>query len=605
MSFPRLVFLTGLLAAGVSGCAEKTAGAPADTAESAAVTPGSAPDWRPWSAGVFAESKRTGKPVLLDLEARWCHWCHVMDEKTYADTRIQKVLRKHFITVRVDQDSRPDLANRYEDYGWPATVVFAPDGRELAKRRGFVRPDAMLTLLRDTLAGKVSEEANPGPPVVSGNAALTPAALASLRTAWLSGYDEKFGGWGFSHKFLDADTVEYALREAAGGDARAAAMSRATLRLELRIHDPVWGGAYQYSAEGWDEPHFEKLLTGQADNVRTYARAFTRTGDPAYRDAALAVHRYVRRFLTSPEGLVYVSQDADLKPGEHAADYFVLDDAARLKRGIPKVDTHLYSRQNGDYALALVALAESTGDETFAVEAERAALWVVKNRALPGGGFRHDAKDTAGPYLADTLAMGRAFLALYEHTGDTRWLNRAGSAAGFIAGNFRMPSGGFASSVATPGVFPAPLPQFDENVNLARFATALGRVTGKQEYRVVAGEALAYASARASGGERGFYTGGLLLAEREFSNEPVHVLVVGAKSDPAALALFRAALAYPDANRLIEWWDPAAGPAPRGEDYYPRSEKPAAFLCANGACSAPIEAPEKLKQRLLASVREK
>jgi uncharacterized protein YyaL (SSP411 family) len=89
-------------------------------------------EWQPWSEAVFERAKHENRFVLLDLEAVWCHWCHVMDDKTYRDPEVVKLIRSRYIAVKVDQDANPDLSNRYEDYGWPATVVFAADGSELA-----------------------------------------------------------------------------------------------------------------------------------------------------------------------------------------------------------------------------------------------------------------------------------------------------------------------------------------------------------------------------------------------------------------------------------------------------------------------------------------
>ena len=115
------------------------------TAGSQSSAPNSTPreshlNWRPWSDAVFVEARRGHCFVLLDLEAVWCHWCHVMDANTYSDPEVIKLLQAHYITVKVDQDSRPDLSNRHEDYGWPATVVFDGDGHEIVKRQGnFVR----------------------------------------------------------------------------------------------------------------------------------------------------------------------------------------------------------------------------------------------------------------------------------------------------------------------------------------------------------------------------------------------------------------------------------------------------------------------------------
>ncbi len=96
--------------------------------------------WHPWSNEIFAQATREHKFVLLDLEAVWCHWCHAMDQETYSDRAVQRLMSKSYIAVKVDQDSRPDLSNRYEDYGWPATVILKADGSEIVKRQGYLPP---------------------------------------------------------------------------------------------------------------------------------------------------------------------------------------------------------------------------------------------------------------------------------------------------------------------------------------------------------------------------------------------------------------------------------------------------------------------------------
>jgi uncharacterized protein YyaL (SSP411 family) len=567
----------------------------------AAEQPAGAIVWHAWSPEIFAQARRENKFVLLDLEAVWCHWCHVMAETTYPDPTVVRLLQSRYLAVRVDQDSRPDLANRYEDYGWPATIIFAPDGSELVKRQGYVPPKEMRSLLQ-----AVIDDPTPGPSVRPETA--TPAATATelggarrtaLLHAWTEGYDDRAGGWGFSHKFLDWDSVELALRRAAA-DPRAAQMARDTLRLQRKLLDPVWGGVYQYSVGGdWNEPHFEKIMQMQAENLRTYAQAYARRHDPADLATARAIYGYLRAFLTSPDGVVYTSQDADLVPGEHSADYYALDDAGRRARGLPRIDQHIYARENGWVIAALCQLAAVTGDNAYRTEAERAARWVLAHRALPGGGFRHDERDAAGPYLGDTLAMGRAFLALHQLTQERAWLDHATAAAQFIGAHFARGAGaGFASSDTTVNAFPAPRPQFDENVNLVRWATALAATTGRAEFRALASAALRWLLAPGTADGRGFYVAGLLLAEEEARTDPVHVAIVGRRDDPTAQAMFAAALRLPEAHKLVEWWDRREGPAPRGEEIYPELDRTAAFLCANGACSSPILTAAALTARL-------
>jgi len=577
MISPRRLLLLTLGALGAFG----TSGARAESIS-----------WRPWSPEVFAQAKREHKFVLLDLEAVWCHWCHVMDDTTYRDPRVIALFGRNYVAVRVDQDSRPDLSNRYGDYGWPATIIYAPDGGEIVKKQGYITPGGMARLLQAVVddPSPVDYHDTPPEPVAATATSLSTARLAALRRQWLAGYDDKGGGWGFSHKYLDWDNVELALRDGQTGDLAAARRARETLRLQRRLLDPVWGGVYQYSVDGgWDEPHFEKIMEMQAENLRIYSLAWAQWGDPAYRETAQAIRGYLRDFLTSPEGAFYVSQDADLPSGEPGAGYYALGDAERRARGFPRIDRHCYARENGWAIAALAQFAAVTGDAAARGEAERAARWVIARRALPGGGFRHDERDAAGPYLADTLAMGRAFLDLYQLTADRAWLARAAAAADFIRGHFgRGGAAGFASSDATRPVFPAPRPQFDENVAVARFASALASATGQPEHREMAATALRWLLAPGMTDGRGFYVAGLLLAEQEARTDPLHVAVIGRKDDGAARALFAAALRVPTAHKLVEWWDRREGPAPRGEDIYPNLERSAAFVCNHGACSLPV-----------------
>ena len=133
---------------------------------------------------------------------------------------------------------------------------------------------------------------------------------------------------------------------------------------------------------------------------------------------------------------------------------------------------------------------------------------------------------------------------------------------------------------------------------VARFARALLEETGRDEYRVMAANALRWLVAPAVTGNRGFAVAGLLLAEDEARTDPLHVAIIGRKDDPVARSLFETALRAPTGHKLIEWWDPRTEPAPRGEDIYPRFPRAAAFVCSNGTCSSPIFTAKALAARL-------
>src|SRR5437667_248309 len=116
-----------------------------------------------WSDGgddLFTRAATEKRFVILDLEAVWCHWCHVMEKTTYANPQVQELLASKYLPVRVDQDANPDLSSRYGDWGWPATIVFGPDGTEIAKIRGYIEPERMQSLLK-----AIIDDPSPGPSV--------------------------------------------------------------------------------------------------------------------------------------------------------------------------------------------------------------------------------------------------------------------------------------------------------------------------------------------------------------------------------------------------------------------------------------------------------
>ena len=555
--------------------------------------------WRPWSASVFTDAKREHKFVLLDLQAVWCHWCHVMDKETYADPAVIALINSRYIAVRADQDANPDLSNRYEDYGWPATVVFNAEGGEIVKRQGYIPPRPMASMLQAILT-----DPTPGPSVTNprGSSVGAPADLETLRKAVVTGFDSKLGGFGGGHKFLDWDSIEYLIARGLNGDAPSAAMAKQTLDGALKLIDPVWGGADQYSIDDWDHPHFEKLIQMQAQDMRIFALAYAAYHDPAYLDAAKRIHGYVRQFLTSPDGAVYVSQDADIVDGEAPEPYYKLNDAGRRKLGIPRIDRHVYARENGWWIESLCQLYAVTGDENLRDEAVRDARRIVATRAVESGGFRH-GEEISGPiFLGDTLFMGRAFAALAQVTGDPIWSQRSEEAASFVRAHFTSTDGkGFATATrsAVDGSF-QPQPEYDENVALARWANLLAHESGNKDDAAMAASALDYARDGAPG--RFAYVGGYLLAQGEAKVDPLHIVVIGSRGSPDARALFFEALAAPVYYKQVEWFDPTdtSRPVPA---LYPKLAKPAAFLCANQACSAPVDTAADLARLIARKLR--
>ena len=554
--------------------------------------------WQPWSDAVFAQAKSEGRFVLLDLGTVWCHWCHVMEEVTYRDSAVIDLVGKRYLAVRVDADARPDLSNRYEDYGWPATIVFNSDGGEIVKRRGYLPPDQMASMLQ-----AIIDDPSPGPSVVAerplvptGETALGSDRQNELRQKLIDSYDHTNRGWGTSQKFLDWDTIEFCMAQTERGDQTFDGMARETLAAQLNLLDPAWGGVYQYSTDGdWQHPHFEKIMQMQAENLRIYALAYAHWHDDTYLQAANRTRRYLKNFLTSPDGAFYTSQDADLIDGKHGGEYFQLGDSDRRKLGTPRIDTHIYARENGWAINALAVLYAASGERECLDDAIRAADWICSHRDLSKGGFRHDAADPAGPYLGDTVSMGRAFLALYASTGNRGWLQKAENAVEFISENFASDLGYLTSGHL--GALKSQ-PQLDENVAVVRVANLLWHYTGNEEFKKVAERAMRFVATPGATDRRGYLVAGVLLADQEITSSPLHVTVVGQKDDPKAQELFAAVIRQPKTYKRSEWLDEREGALPNSDVGYPTLPKAAAFLCTDQSCSAPVFAVDDLIEKI-------
>jgi uncharacterized protein YyaL (SSP411 family) len=261
------------------------------------------------------------------------------------------LLKSKYLPVRVDQDANPDLSSRYGDWGWPATIIFAADGTEIVKWRGYLPPERMAALLQ-----AVIEDPSPGPSVVE-QAEIVPAESPLLDKAQRAellrrsdaGYDTVHGGFGPFQRFIDTDSMDLLLTGAEKGDPMAAKRARQTLDAALALIDREWGGIYQYSdALDWSSPHYEKIMWYQANGLRQYVQAYALWKDPRYLAAAEDLKRFLLTKLRSAEGAFYTSQDADIDETMPGKSFYALSAEERAKLGRePRIDTHIYARENG------------------------------------------------------------------------------------------------------------------------------------------------------------------------------------------------------------------------------------------------------------------
>jgi uncharacterized protein YyaL (SSP411 family) len=303
--------------------------------------------WWPWCADAFERARVEDKPILLDIGAAWCHWCHVMDRESYEDPAVAELVNRHFVAVKVDRDERPDVDARYQravqamagEGGWPLTVFLTPDGEAFyggtyfPPEDRFGRPsfrrvlEAVADLYR-TRRERVAEAAARLREALARDAEPEPADAAEPSPRWRDealdaiarAFDVRYGGFGDAPKFPHPTAVDLALD--AYVETRldwVAEIVRKTLAGMAKggIHDQLGGGFHRYATDArWIVPHFEKMAYDNSELLRTYARAYAVFGDPLYREVAEGIVRWVLEVMHDPAGGFYASQDADVGPDD-------------------------------------------------------------------------------------------------------------------------------------------------------------------------------------------------------------------------------------------------------------------------------------------------
>lgn len=517
--------------------------------------------WFPWGKEALDTARDEDKPLFVSIGYASCHWCHVMAHESFEDPEVAAVLSETFVSVKVDREERPDLDTVYMaatqaltgSGGWPMSVFCTPDGRPFyagtyfppVERHGmpsfrrviealadaWTNERAQVLEQADALAGAVQRELRLAEALQQDARGDTspesPSARPALRLAGLgdadagafdadalvhqvvagvaAGFDPEWGGFGPAPKFPRPTLVELCLREARRGGADAAPAREMGMRtLDAMaaggIYDHLVGGFCRYATDTrWLVPHFEKMLTDQALLARAYLHAWQDGGRADYGVVLNETLDFVLRDLSTPEGALYSSFDADAGGVEGAHATFTLDElrailpaplvepaaawygitpggnwegrsipcrpvgaplvrppdveearillaAARAERVQPARDEKVLTEWNAMAVATLAETAGATGRTDYGQRAEEVGefLWSSMYdgerlmRSWQGGRARHLAVATDYAWLAE------ASFRLSEWTGRTVWRERAVLAAGQLLDLFwDDESGGF------------------------------------------------------------------------------------------------------------------------------------------------------------------
>jgi uncharacterized protein YyaL (SSP411 family) len=308
--------------------------------------------WHEWGEEAFAAAQHDNKPVLLDIGAVWCHWCHVMDRESYESAEVAQIINREYIAVKVDRDERPDVDSRYQlavsaisgTGGWPLTVFLTPDGRPFYGGTYFPpadqwgRPSFKKILLaiadaykqrRDEVLKSAEEAMN-----VLSNAEnfshhhreFSPRLVGIMVQSALPIFDEKNGGFGSAPKFPHPAAIDLLIDwYARTREERVATVITTTLTKMARggVYDQLAGGFHRYSVdEHWTVPHFEKMSYDNSELLKNYVHAYQVFGYEFYAHVARDIIRWMDEWLSDREhGGFYASQDADINLDDDG-DYF-------------------------------------------------------------------------------------------------------------------------------------------------------------------------------------------------------------------------------------------------------------------------------------------
>ncbi|AHC50707.1 thioredoxin [Sulfolobus acidocaldarius SUSAZ] len=303
---------------------------------------GSPIDWFPWSDEAFDKAKKEDKPVLVDVGASWCHWCHVMDETTYEDKEVIDLINKNFVAIKVDRDEMPDLDRRLQlavssitgESGWPLTVFMTPDGKvffggtyfppeDSYGRVGFKRLLNEIVRLWKNERDKIFQTAN------SLHSSLQNLGYQKVEAHWdqvesivsyiASNFDFENGGllgsMKFPHPTIDQLLIAYSFYTKSDTEAK---LSMFTLKKMYYggIFDQVGGGFHRYTVDSeWYVPHFEKLLIDNAELLISYMQAYMQSEDIEILDAMNMTVNFILRELSTVDGFSN-SVDADSEGAE-------------------------------------------------------------------------------------------------------------------------------------------------------------------------------------------------------------------------------------------------------------------------------------------------
>ncbi|MGD2088460.1 MAG: thioredoxin domain-containing protein [Candidatus Aminicenantes bacterium] len=444
-------------------------------------------DWYPWGQEALEKAKKENKLLIISIGYAACHWCHVMEEESFSNEEVAEVMNKHFVSIKVDREERPDIDQVYMDAahlltgqgGWPLNAIALPDGRPIFAgtyypREQWVRilkkihelyranPQQLEQQAENLTKGIRTASAvdfNPGKPEFDPN---TPDQIVDN---WKNIIDFEWGGERRAPKFPLPIGYRYLLtyhhltqnnagKQALGKKALEAVEVTLDRMAMGGIYDQASGGFARYSTDAyWKVPHFEKMLYDNGQLVSLYSYAYQLTKDPLYKAVVYETLEFVERELTSPQvpnggrGF-YSSLDADSEGDEGKFYIWTKSEIQNLLGKDAQLIIDYYNiTDSGNWENGQNILYRTKPDETFAAEKKITVQQLQEQVSKAKSQLLAARSQRVRPPLDDKILtawnalMLTGYVDAYRVFDEKKFLERALENAEFIVHNMLSDNG--------------------------------------------------------------------------------------------------------------------------------------------------------------------
>jgi len=437
-------------------------------------------NWKAWNEETLELAKKENKLIIISIGYSACHWCHVMEEESFENDSIAKLMNESFINIKVDREERPDIDNIYMNAvelmtgnsGWPLNCITLPDGRPIFGGTYFPKDQwqKVLTEISRLYKEEPNKALDFAEKVTQGiqnsnlialkkeEASFKKETLSSAIDASKKFLDPDKGGFKGAPKFPMANTLDYLLRynfQFEDPEIKTYVENTLTKMAYGGIYDQVGGGFSRYAVDDkWHIPHFEKMLYDNAQLVSVYSKAYLQNNNELYKKIVQETLQFIDAELSTNDGAFYSSLDADSenKQGEKEEGAYYVWSQDELKTLLSDDYEQFADYYNiNDYGFwenDHYVLIRTHSDEEFRKKYDisigdlkiKTGLWKNKLKTA-----RNERKK---PNLDDKVLtswnalMLQGYIDAYRAFGDDKYLERAIKNATFLIKNQLRKDGG-------------------------------------------------------------------------------------------------------------------------------------------------------------------